>query len=107
MLKENIVLLRITIMLSNSYKKNFHQITTKPTLDELIYGPEIFGNGDFLAQNDAFSSHQSSSTEDLILLFQAEKEAAHNISQMRIQLSNQTKLSAMIDEYLSLIDYNM
>ena len=58
-----------------------------------------------------FFKHQSSSIEDLILLFEAEKEAVININQTRAQLHSEINTSnenyEMISHYLSLIDYNV
>ena len=49
--------------------------------------------------------HLSSSTEDLIMLFQAEKSLMQDLKQIKPQLSNQT--NEIILQYLNEIDYNM
>ena len=51
--------------------------------------------------------HQSSSTEDLILLLKAEKEAILQMNFTRNQSNKQTQLTRNIDEYLRQIDYDM
>ena len=51
--------------------------------------------------------HQSSSTEDLILLLQAEKEAILQMNFTRNQSNKRTPLTRNIDEYLRQIDYDM
>ena len=51
--------------------------------------------------------HLSSSTEDLIMLFQAEKSLIQDLKQIKSQLNNQTKTNKIILQYLNEIDYNM
>ena len=70
-------------------------ITALPNLSYTFYTQE---------RND-FSKHPSLSTEDLIILFEAEKEAVKYL----IEIKNHTKskLNQVIDKYLNLIDYDM
>ena len=51
--------------------------------------------------------HLSSSTEDLIMLFQAEKSLIQDLKQIKSHLNNQSKTNEIILQYLNEIDYNM
>ena len=51
--------------------------------------------------------HISSSTEDLILLFEAEREAVQIINNTRVHGLLDIKFNRKIDKYFQLIDYNM
>ena len=51
--------------------------------------------------------HISSSTEDLILLFEAEREAVQMINYTRNHGSLNGKFKRIIEKYFQLIDYNM
>ena len=57
-------------------------------------------------RNNAFTKHQASSTEDLMLLFEAEKEAVKFLNSSK-ETFNDAKISQTIDQYLNLVDFNV
>ena len=57
-------------------------------------------------KENAFAKHQASSTQDLMLLFNTEKEAIRCLNQTQIELDNKS-LQDMIQQYLKLVDYDM
>ena len=60
----------------------------------------------YLQRNNAFTKHQASSTEDLMLLFEAEKEAVRFLNSSK-ETFNDAKISQTIDQYLNLVDFNL
>ena len=79
----------------------------KQTLHYFAFSPFTSSTIFRIFQSPTFSNHKSSSTEDLKILFQAEKEAVCVMNQVKYQLNNNTKLVKTIDEYQRYIDYNM
>merc|ERR1711899_252857 len=70
---------------------------------------ELFEDGEFSKtdkKENAFAKHQASSTQDLMLLFNAEKEAVQCLNQTKIELDNKS-LQQMIQQYLNLVDYDV
>ena len=61
----------------------------------------------YIQKDIATSKHQSSSTEDLINLFEAEVEAVKFINKIRVQIRDEDAKKQIIDEYLHMIDYDM
>ena len=67
---------------------------------------ELFGNGNFRKadkRENATSKHLSSSTEDLMLLFMAEKEVIHSL-QSKLSTFDEG-LRRLAENYLQTIDY--
>ena len=60
----------------------------------------------YFQKENAFAKHQASSTQDLMLLFNAEKEAVQCLNQTKIELDNKS-LQQMIQQYLNLVDYDV
>ena len=61
-----------------------------------------------LLQNENnFLQDPSHSTEDLMLLLQAEKEFLNEMLSDQPKSKNQTKLNKMVKNYLSHIDYDL
>ena len=60
----------------------------------------------YIQKDIATSKHQSSSTEDLINLFEAEIEAVKFINKIKLQIIEDAK-KQIIDEYLDMIDYDV
>ena len=61
----------------------------------------------YIQKDIATSKHQSSSTEDLINLFEAEVEAVKFMNKIKVQISDEDAKKQIIDEYLHIIDYDM
>ena len=59
----------------------------------------------YFQKGHEIAKHRSSSTEDLILLFEAEKRAA--ILMKEVKISNDSILQDVVTNFLRLIDYDM
>ena len=55
----------------------------------------------------SFQEHQSSSTEDLMVLLQAEIETIRYLNITKHQSKKKPQLNVMIDKYLNELDYNL
>ena len=58
-------------------------------------------------RENAVAKHQSSSIEDLMLLFETERECVKCLIKARDKLEKNDTTLKLIDNYLDLIDYDM
>ena len=78
-----------------------HRIVNAYSFDKDFFLQELFGSGDFQASDKgAAKKHLSSSTEDLFVLFESEKEMVKNWRQ-----NNSIELDQSIKTFLQSIDY--
>ena len=66
-----------------------------------------YTNINLLQNENNFLQDPSHSTEDLMLLLQAEKEFLNEMLSDQPKSKNQTKLNKMVKHYLSHIDYDL
>ena len=66
-----------------------------------------YTNINLLQNENNFLQDPSHSTEDLMLLLQAEKEFLNEMLSDQPKSKNQTKLNKMVKNYLSHIDYDL